>query len=145
MKTTQTQQISPIRVVGIAAWIDKDQAPQQIGALWGQAAQSGLLQPGQAGYGVYFDYADQLASRYRVLVGAESEAAPGPGQEVVLIPEGSYAAFHGEGAAAEVVPGIWAHIWQSWPESDTRTFQVDFERYVGSPDNSKIEVMIGVK
>lgn len=145
MKTTHTQQNTPIRVVGVAAWIDKDQAPQQIGALWGQAAQSGLLQPGQPGYGVYFDYADRQASRYRVLVGAQSDAAPAEGQEAALIPAGAYAAFQGEGAAAEVVPGIWGHIWQGWADSDKRTFKVDFERYVGSPENSKIEVMIGVE
>ncbi|MCA9548729.1 MAG: effector binding domain-containing protein [Myxococcales bacterium] len=142
MKPTDHHQDTPIRVLGYASWIDKARASQQIGALWGQASQAGLLHPDRPAFGVYFDYQDRLADRYRVLVGVESDATPVDGQETITIPAGRYARLTGEGRAAEVASTLWREVWTDGALGAQRSFGVDFERYVGGPEDSRVELMI---
>ena len=143
MEPTPETLSEPLRIVGFAAEIEKDQAPAQIGALWQKAAAAGLFREGAATYGVYYAYQDRLANRYRLLVGVRSDAPAGEGQEAVEVPSGDYAVFHGEGPASEVASRLWQGVWTTWSERGERSFRVDFERFRGSPDHTTLELFIG--
>jgi len=141
MQPKQNTRNETTRVVGYAATIDKETAHEQIGALWAKAATGGLLGSSPT-YGVYTDYEDRLAERYRVLVGVESEAEPAPDQEVVHLPAGRYAVFEAEGPPAEVAPSLWRHVWTRW--KGDRAFVTDWERYEGGPDAAKVALFVGL-
>lgn len=130
----------PITIRGVAADVDKATAPDTIGTLWGRAAQLGAIGASGPTYGVYTDYADRLANRYRVVVGQEASA----GETSVTLPAGDYVVFEDRGPAAEVAQRLWNHVWTAWEERDRRTFDVDFERYEGSPDDAKVSLFIHV-
>lgn len=133
-----------VRIVGCGGVIDKAQAPAQIGALWQRAVAAGVVRPDAPSYAVYTDYEDRLATRYRVVVGGESDAEAGPGQEVVEIPAGRFAVFEATGAPAEVAGQLWNCVWTQWSDRDRRSFAVDYERYVGSPDRAELSLFIGL-
>lgn len=139
---TRKQMPQPIRIVGYSARVEKARASEQIGALWQQAAQSGLFERAQATYGAYYAYEDRFANAYRVLVGVESDAEPAEGQDVVEVPPGDFAVFEDEGAPIEMARQMWQHVWTKW--GGTRQFAVDFERYEGGPDHAAVSLFIGV-
>ena len=55
---------------------------------------------------------------------------------------GRYVRLTGEGRAAEVASTLWREVWTSGALGDQRGFGVDFERYVGGPEDSRVELMI---
>ena len=136
---------SPLTIVGPGATIDKPTAQQQIGALWGQAAQQGALAGDGPTYGVYDAYEDKLAKRYRVTVGQAAAGDPGEGLTMVTVPAGTYVVFEDRGPASEVAARLWHQVWTTWPDRDRRTFVADFERYEGGPDDVRLSLYIGVK
>ncbi len=140
MKQTQEKQI---RIVGIDLVTSEQRAPQEIGALWQKAAMAGLLQQDAPNYGVYTDYKDGRRGEYRVIVGSESAAPAQEGQVVIEIPAGRYQVLKDEGSVPEIVSTAWAKVWETWEEE--RSYHVDYEQYLGTPEHSKFELHIGVK
>ncbi len=143
MQTKTITLEQPLTVVGLSGEVEKPSAQQTIGALWGQAAQAGALSAPAPSYGVYSDYQDKLANRYRVTVG-QPEAPASETTRAVTLPAGEYVVFEDRGPGAEVAARLWRHVWTKWPERDRRTFDVDFERYEGSPDEATVSLYIGV-
>ncbi|MBL4633977.1 MAG: effector binding domain-containing protein [Kofleriaceae bacterium] len=135
-------QTKKIRIVGISITTSEATAPQDIGALWGKAAVSGVLSGDSYNYGVYCDYEDGRHGNYRVVVGSESDAEPAAGQVVIEIPVGSYEVIEDEGAVEQIVGAAWQQAWTNYGEK--RSFAVDYERYLGSPEHSKFGLYIGV-
>ena len=134
-----------IRIVGVATTIDKEHASERIGALWQRAAEAGLVVAGKPSYAAYFAYEDELANKYRVIVGSESDGDPSPGQEALVLPAGSYVRFDDEGAAATTAMRLWRHIWSGWKSDAQRSFAIDFERYEGSPEHARVALYVGVR
>ena len=135
-------QAKNIRIVGIAITTREQTAPQDIGGLWGQAAAAGVLCQDSYNYGVYCNYENGRQGDYRVVVGSESTAEPTEGQVVVEIPAGPYNVVEDEGPVEQIVGAAWQQAWANW--EDKRTYNVDYERYLGSPEHSKFGLFIGV-
>ncbi len=144
MNEPKTLEAPTVRIVGCGGDIDKENAPEQIGALWQRAIAARIVRPGAPSYAVYTNYEDRLANRYRVVVGVESDAEPGPDQEVVHLPAQAYAVFEATGPAAEVAGQLWRHVWTAWGGGDRRAFDVDYERYVGGPEHAELSLFIGL-
>ncbi len=137
------QQEKRIRIVGISIVTSETSAPMDIGALWQKAGAAGVLRFDAANYGVYTDYENGRAGAFRVVVGSESDVEPSEGQVVVEIPEGSYRVVEDEGKVSDIVAKAWQRVRSNWDED--RTFVVDYERYLGTPEHSKFELHVGVK
>ena len=137
------QQEKQIRIVGISVVTSETSAPMDIGTLWQKAGAAGVLKFDAANYGVYTDYENGRAGAFRVVVGSESDAEPGDGQVVVEIPAGAYRVVEDEGKVPDIVTKAWQQVRSNW--EDDRTFTVDYERYLGTPEHSKFELHVGVK
>ncbi|MCA9624036.1 MAG: GyrI-like domain-containing protein [Myxococcales bacterium] len=142
MQTIKVKQGEDVRIVGFGATIDKATAAEQIGALWQRVAMAGKLREGEPSYAAYLDYEDRLANRYRVVVGAASDAPVQEGEEEVILPAGDYAVFSAKGPAAVVAKEAWQQVWTK--SAEPRRFEVDFERYRGTPEASELELFVGV-
>lgn len=143
MPKTQLQRKSPIRIVGL---VDKVTAEQQIADLWQQAAQSGLLPTdGAAAYGVYFDYRDELANGYSLLVGKESREPLAAAEREILLPAGNYAVFQNKGPVPQVVQSLWREIWKNRRSTGQRSWNVDYEMYEDGAKHRQVAVHIGLK
>jgi predicted transcriptional regulator YdeE len=141
-----TQLPNSIRIVGLSTIITDPFSPQAIGNLWQQAGAAGVLrQDGSPNYGVYFNYEAKQPGGYHILVGSESDQPLQPGQAEILIPSGSYQVFQTEGPVPAITQQLWQHIWGKWPMQSQRNFQCDFERYLGNPEFSKLELFVGTK
>lgn len=145
MQEQNTTLDKDIRIVGFSAVIDKDHVADRIGALWQRAAEAGLLREGSPSFAAYFAYEDQLANKYRVLVGSESDGDPTEGQEAIVLPAGDYVRFADEGEAVATAMRLWRHVWSGWKEGARRTFGIDFERYDGTPDRAQVALYVGVR
>ena len=137
----KVQKEEETRIVGISIETGGEHAAGEIGQLWGRAHASGLItDPSAPTFGVYYAYTDAQATRYRVLVGQESQAPLPVGGEEIMIPKGDYMVLADKGAVSEKVGGMWKQAWTTLRSE--RTMKVDFERYVGGPDAAEIELFL---
>ena len=133
-----------LRIVGITVRTEESKAMADIGALWGQAHASGAItDPTLPAYGVYFDYESDHSGAYTVLVGQPRSGPVPDGLTEVKIPVQSYEVVRTEGAIPQVVQEAWQFINGAWEDKSKRSYRVDFERYEGSPQHSKLELWIG--
>ena len=145
MNIKQTTLTSTKRIVGYAAAVEKQHAPEQIGALWATAAASPLFATDSPKFSVYHEYEDKLASQYRVLVGVESDAPVPDGMTSVEVPAGDYAVAEATGAPAETAQALWTHVWTRWEGRSRRRFAVDFECHSGPPDATCVAVHLSMQ
>lgn len=132
----------PLRIVGFAAEVQKDQASATIGKLWQQAAQAGILPKAGAAYAVYFDYQDKLGERYRVLVGRASEATPGEDEQAVLVPDVPYYLVEGSGPPVEAAVAAWTRVWKDRELRTARSYGVDLEVVEGGAEGCRLSLYL---
>ncbi|MEM9189887.1 MAG: effector binding domain-containing protein [Myxococcota bacterium] len=133
-----------IRVVGVAVSTHASNAPTDIGGLWQRAGAGGhLAMDGSPNYSVYFDYESDYTGGYRVLVGRQSDAPLKDGEEEIVIPSGTYLRLQDEGPVPDTTVKLWTQVYETLEEK--RGYGIDFERYVGSPTESKVELFLSRK
>lgn len=94
-------------------------------------------------YGVYSNYVSDVNDFYTVTVGVDLKNVEAHSSSVV-IREGNYLAFNGQGPIPAAVVETWQKIW-SFFESNSeyeRSYVSDFEQY-NSPED--VTIYIGVK
>lgn len=129
----------------------------EIPKLWARAMQEGLLnsipdRTDQNTIAVYSGYAGEENSDYDYTLGVRVTSAGNVPEGYVArtIAAGPYAVIRSEqGPPQQVVPAVWAHIWQLSPEElgGKRAFRTDYEVYAPgmTADNAQIDVYVGLK
>ncbi|MEM9068461.1 MAG: effector binding domain-containing protein [Myxococcota bacterium] len=133
----------PLRIVGLSVRTSEKTAPADIGALWQKAGAGGHLAFDAPNYGVYFSYESDHHGEYDVLVGRESNEPLKEGQSEIVIPAGEYLHLADEGAIPDTVIKLWQRVYAE--VEPQRAYTIDFERYVGSPQHSTVELFIAAK
>lgn len=99
-------------------------------------------------YCVYTDYEGDFTEPYTVIIGCRVNIGGSvpKGMKAVTIEEGNYAAYTAHGKLSDgIVINTWNKIWSSTLE---RTYKTDYEFYSAqmfNPDETHVEVLIGVK
>lgn len=129
----------------------------EIPKLWTRVMQEGLLNdiPDRADQNivvVYSGYGGDDKSDYDYTIGVRVKSADKvpDGDVAKTIAAGRYAVVRSEqGPPQQVVPAVWAHIWQLKPEElgGQRAFMTDYEVYPPdmTADSTQIDVYVGLK
>lgn len=107
--------------------------------LWTKFCQSQLFAQ-DIKYGVYFNYQDRHFADYDVMVGVDSDVCDK--FDNTTIESGKYLVFEKSGEIHQIVPELWAEIWNFFETSDIkRAYKTDFEKYT---DQNRVEIYISV-
>lgn len=141
----------------------------KLGRLWQKFHQNHVshLAQGADIYGIYHNYeSDDLVGAFDVVASWKAEDEQTEGENVlsaesvlsaahssdvvsVTIPAGKYLVFSEEGYMPNTVMNAWEKAWEYFHDRDcehTRTFGVDFERYVeGNLEYGQVELYIGIE
>ena len=150
------------QIVGIEVRTTNAKEMSGAGAIpgqWQKFFQDGIQQkiPGKVDdtiYAVYTDYASDRNGEYSFVIGMKVNPGATVPAGLVLkkIPSGEYAVITTEkGPVGKVVPAAWLQIWSLEDKHQlggTRAYRADFEVYdqrAADPQNSQVEVYVGVK
>lgn len=141
----------------------------KLGRLWQKFHQNHVshLSEGADIYGIYHNYeSEDLVGAFDVvaswkvvdeqtegenLLSAESVLSAAHSSDVitVTIPTGKYLVFSEEGIMPNTVMNAWEKAWEYFHDRDcehTRTYNVDFERYIGGNlEYGQVEVYVGIE
>lgn len=141
----------------------------KLGRLWQKFHQNHVNHLAQSAdiYGIYHNYeSDDLVGAFDVVASWKIEDEQTEGDNVlsaesilsaanssdvatVTIPAGKYLVFTEEGHMPNTVMNAWEKAWEYFHDREcehTRTFNVDFERYVeGNLEYGQVELYIGIK
>lgn len=138
------------------------QETAKLGRLWQKfyQNQAGQLPEGEDIYGVYHNYeSEDLVGAFDVVAGwktdGEQESSDNDNTAnaanivTVNIPAGKYLVFSEEGRMPYTVMNAWEKAWTYFNDRScehTRTFDVDFEHYVGGNlEYGQVDVYIGIE
>jgi len=137
------------------------QETAKLGRLWQKFYQNHAsdLPKGEDIYGVYHNYeSDDLVGAFDVVaswkVDSEKESATddtaSKGNVVTVdIPAGKYLVFSEEGRMPYTIMNAWENAWTYFNDPNcehTRTFDVDFEHYIGGNlEYGQVDVYIGIE
>ncbi len=126
------EKIEAFDVAGISAVIsDREQAAEQINALWEQFFQRSVGQSVQNRvddviYAVYSDYEGDHTKPYRLTIGYKIKGDAPAGLHSARVQGAHYAMMSAAGEQPKALMETWTAIWQSDLE---RCFETDFEVY----------------
>jgi predicted transcriptional regulator YdeE len=138
------------------------QETAKLGRLWQKFYQNhaGDLPEGEDIYGVYHNYeSEDLVGAFDVVAGWKTSSEQEPSDNdntnnaanvvTVNIPAGKYLVFSEEGRMPYTVMNAWEKAWTYFNDRScehTRTFDVDFERYIGGNlEYGQVDVYIGIE
>ena len=143
----------------------------KLGRLWQKFHQNHVshLVEGADIYGIYRNYeSDDLVGAFDVVASWNVQVEPVEGESAnvlsaesilsaandsdvitVTIPAGKYVVFSEEGIMPNTIMNAWEKAWEYFHNRDcehTRTYNVDFERYVGGNlEYGQVELYIGIE
>ncbi len=119
---------------------------ETIGGLWKKLFEENIFfdmkdKVNENTIGLYTDYGSEKMENYEVTVGCEVSTFHEiiPGLVKKQIPAGRYAKFTVFGDPVEAVKEAWPAIWAAPLE---RSFQADFEEYMGISENGECQINI---
>jgi predicted transcriptional regulator YdeE len=142
------------KIIGIEIKTSNQKAMQDIPQLWNRFYAEDiknkiLNKSSEDVFAVYTEYEGDHTKPYSYILGCavgSLDSIP-DGMIGITIPSSKYEIFTAIGKMPDKVVETWQDIWH--PEVDAkRTYKTDFEVYgekYGNPENSEVEIYIGVK
>ncbi len=134
---------------------ESENSTAKIGNLWqdfGGQIEVGLGDDSQI-FGIYHNYESDVNGAFDITacfaidknLNANLDGMTVPILNTVIIPTGEYLVFKRQGVMPQAVIEAWSEVWNYFNSDDCsyqRSYQVDFEKYIGA---DIVEIYIGVK
>jgi len=142
-----------LQIIGIKIKTSNQNAMQDIPQLWNRFYAEDIKKIqnklGEDVFAIYTEYEGNYTKPYSYILGCTvSSLDPIPdGMTGMTIPSAKYEIFIAKGKMPDKVVETWQHIWQSEIDAK-RVYKTDFEVYgekYGNPENSEVEIYIGIK